>query len=385
MSCYRLPSESEIRNAKPSVIFLRMIRAIIFDCVLIALLLFAAGPAIGQQKPPPHVLRVGTTSAPPFAMKLRDGKWTGISIELWRELAAELGLEFRLEERKFTDLLAGLEDGSLDVGVTAITVTAERESVHGFHPPLFHYRARDRRPVRRRALALAARGGTFPHPAFSLRGRRADTRLLVAAGFLVWIFERRRNPEHFNGELPEGIGEGVWWAIVTMTTVGYGDKSPKSLGGRVVATAWMFVSIIILSSFTAAITSSLTISQLGGSVKGLADLNHLRVGSIDGSTGAAFLTDHDIEAVRFVNVSAALQALAHRGIDAYVGDAAILRYMVNKQYRGRLQVLPQTFEQQYYGIALPSGSALREPLNRSLLLYIRSEDWKEKLRQYLGP
>ncbi len=374
----------EIRNAKPSVIFLRMISRNYFRLFLIALLLFAAGPAIGQQKPPPHVLRVGTTSAPPFSMKLRDGKWTGISIELWRELAAELGLEFRLEERKFTDLLAGIEDGSLDVGVTAITVTAERESVMDFTHPFF---------ITGLAIAVPSEGA----PLHWLRVAEhfltlhflyvvvALILVLVAAGFLVWIFERRRNPEHFNGELPEGIGEGVWWAIVTMTTVGYGDKSPKSLGGRVVATAWMFVSIIILSSFTAAITSSLTISQLGGSVKGLADLNHLRVGSIDGSTGAAFLTDHDIEAVRFVNVSAALQALAHRGIDAYVGDAAILRYMVNKQYRGRLQVLPQTFEQQYYGIALPSGSALREPLNRSLLLYIRSEDWKEKLRQYLGP
>ena len=364
--------------------FLRKISRNYFRLVLIALLLFAAGPAIGQQKPPPHVLRVGTTSAPPFSMKLRDGKWTGISIELWRELAAELGLEFRLEERKFTDLLAGLEDGSLDVGVTAITVTAERESVMDFTHPFF---------ITGLAIAVPSEGA----PLHWLRVAEhfltlhflyvvvALTLVLVAAGFLVWVFERRRNPEHFNGELPQGIGEGVWWAIVTMTTVGYGDKSPKSLGGRVVATAWMFVSIIILSSFTAAITSSLTISQLGGSVKGLADLNHLRVGSIEGSTGAAFLTDHDIEAVRFVNVSAALQALAHRGIDAYVGDAAILRYMVNKQYRGRLQVLPQTFEQQYYGIALPSGSALREPLNRSLLLYIRSEDWKEKLRQYLGP
>jgi polar amino acid transport system substrate-binding protein len=361
-----------------------MISRTYFRLFLMALLLFAAGSASGQETSPQHVLRVGTTSAPPFAMKMRDGHWTGISIELWRELATGLGLEFRLEERKFTDLLAGLEDGSLDVGVTAITVTAEREAVMDFTHPFY---------ITGLAIAAPAEGAPqhWLHVAAHFLTLHflylaiALTLLLVAAGFLVWIFERRRNPEHFGNKLPKGIGEGIWWAIVTMTTVGYGDKSPKSFGGRLVATAWMFVSIIILSSFTAAITSSLTISQLGTPVKGLSDLSHLRVGSIDGSTSEAFLTDHDIEAVRFGNASAALQALARRDIDAYVGDAPIMKYLINTRYRGQLEVLPQTFEQQYYGIALPSGSILREPLNRSLLLYIRGEDWKDKLRQYLGP
>lgn len=352
--------------------------------LLMALLLFVAGPASGQQISPRHVLRVGTTSAPPFAMKMRDGHWSGISIELWREMATELGLRYRFEERTFPDLLAGLEDGSLDAGVTAITVTAEREAVMDFTHPYF---------ITGFAIATRSEGA----PLHWLRVAEHFLSLhflfvvgvlilvLFAAGFLVWIFERRDNPEHFPGKLPKGIGEGIWWAIVTMTTVGYGDKSPKSLGGRLVATAWMFVSIIILSSFTAAITSSLTISQLGAPVKGLADLSHLRVGSIEGSTGEAFLTDHDIEAVPFSNASAALQALARRDIDAFVGDAPIMKYLINTRYRGRLQVLPQTFEQQYYGIALLSGSNLREPLNRSLLLYIRSADWKAILRRYLGP
>jgi len=49
---------------------------------------------------------------------------------------------------------------------------------------------------------------------------------------------------------------------VTMTTVGYGDKSPKTLGGRMVALVWMIFSIIFIASFTANITTSLTLSEL---------------------------------------------------------------------------------------------------------------------------
>ncbi|MGO2102628.1 MAG: ion channel [Psychroflexus halocasei] len=44
-----------------------------------------------------------------------------------------------------------------------------------------------------------------------------------------------------------------------MTTVGYGDKSPLSLGGRIVGLIWMFMAVIILSSLTAGIASALTV------------------------------------------------------------------------------------------------------------------------------
>src|SRR5215831_15797659 len=44
-------------------------------------------------------LAVGLRVAPPFALQASDGVWTGISVELWRHLAEQLGLRFRFEER----------------------------------------------------------------------------------------------------------------------------------------------------------------------------------------------------------------------------------------------------------------------------------------------
>lgn len=375
----------KIRNTETSVTSRSKVSRQYQYCglLLAALLLFAAGPASAQETAPRPVLRVGTTDAPPFAMKLGNGKWSGISIELWRELAAGLGLRFELEERTLPELLAGLQDGSLDAGVTAITITADREKVLDFTHPFF---------TTGLATAVRFEGATLHwlHVAekfFSLHFLYlvgALTLVLLVAGFLVWIFERRNNADQFISKMPKGIGEGIWWAVVTMTTVGYGDKSPKSLGGRVVAIVWMFSSIIILSSFTAAITSSLTVSQLGASVQGLPDLKRVRVGSLKDSTGETFLTGQDVESVSFDTTASGLQALAGGKIDAFVLDAPILKYRIHTQYRGRLQVLPQIFDQQYYGIALPEGSDLREPLNRSLLLYIQTEDWKTQLRRYLG-
>ena len=50
---------------------------------------------------------------------------------------------------------------------------------------------------------------------------------------------------------------GLWWAVVTATTVGYGDISPSSVGGRIVAAILMFTGIGLLSTMAATITAFL--------------------------------------------------------------------------------------------------------------------------------
>ena len=52
------------------------------------------------------------------------------------------------------------------------------------------------------------------------------------------------------------IGGGMWWAVQTVTTVGYGDEVPTSTGGRLVATLVMVLGIGFLTVVTAAITST---------------------------------------------------------------------------------------------------------------------------------
>jgi voltage-gated potassium channel len=52
------------------------------------------------------------------------------------------------------------------------------------------------------------------------------------------------------------LGQGLWWAVQTVTTVGYGDHVPSSPAGRLVAAVVMLVGLAFLAVITAAITSA---------------------------------------------------------------------------------------------------------------------------------
>jgi voltage-gated potassium channel len=71
--------------------------------------------------------------------------------------------------------------------------------------------------------------------------------ITVATGLLMTIADR--------GQFPS-IGSGLWWAVQTTTTVGYGDNVPTTVAGRLIAALVMLVGIGFLTVITAAITST---------------------------------------------------------------------------------------------------------------------------------
>ena len=77
------------------------------------------------------------------------------------------------------------------------------------------------------------------------------------AGFIAWFMEMSTNGKEFPPSFYIGLYEGFWWSFVSMTTVGYGDRTPKSPAGRMFAVVWILIGITILSIFTASLTTEL--------------------------------------------------------------------------------------------------------------------------------
>ncbi len=68
----------------------------------------------------------------------------------------------------------------------------------------------------------------------------------IAAGFIVTIIDHKDFAS---------VGDGIWWAIVTLATVGYGDIVPHTAWGRVVGAVVIVVGVTFLSFLTATVTS----------------------------------------------------------------------------------------------------------------------------------
>ncbi|WP_421723005.1 cyclic nucleotide-gated ion channel [Bauldia sp.] len=77
------------------------------------------------------------------------------------------------------------------------------------------------------------------------------TSVVLISASLAYIAERRAQPEDF-GTIPDSI----WWALVTVTTVGYGETVPATLGGRIVGGLTMITGILMIALPVAIIGSS---------------------------------------------------------------------------------------------------------------------------------
>ncbi|CAB3993744.1 Potassium voltage-gated channel subfamily F member 1 [Paramuricea clavata] len=125
--------------------------------------------------------------------------------------------------------------------------------------------------------------------------------LLVMAwvvGIIGWFLDRSKN-EQFPENFYRGSWVGFWWAVVTMTTVGYGDKAPKSFAARVITILWMITGTIVTSLFTANVTTVLTTKNVAALQNVLGQkvgvLNSKQFFQREINEGASFIEYYDQE------------------------------------------------------------------------------------------
>lgn len=326
-------------------------------------------------------LVVGIKNTPPFVIEREDGSLTGVSVELWDQVAESLGIEFTYQQMELTELTKALETGDIDLSINPLTVTSSRVKAFNFTQPFY---------ITSLAIAVPT-NDVNPLIAFALNLFSPDFinailllfLIILIFGFLAWLFERKANPEEFESGW-KGVWSGIWWSAVTMTTVGYGDKSPRSTGGRVVALVWMFTAIVIISGFTGSIASSLTVQQLGSDISGPDDLKGVKVATIKGSTSEEYLNNRGMNSVAFQSTESALEALAAGDADALVYDAPILKYLIHEHdLSEKIALLPHQFNTQYYSFSVSKKHRnLADQINPVLLNAIEAVEWKGKLNDY---
>ena len=156
---------------------------------------------------------------------------------------------------------------------------------------------------------------------------------------------------------------------MTLTTVGYGDRSPVTLAGRLIAGIWMLFAMIGGASLTASIATALTVNRLDQATLDTADkLKRHRVAVIPGTTGDFLAQRHGAILVQASSVEDGMAKLLAGEAEALVWDKPALQYLLREHQGPQKLVLSEaTYDPHGYGFVLPHQSPLEHRLNIALL------------------
>ncbi len=346
---------------------------------LLLLLTFLISAAKSQNS---DTLIVGYNISPPFAMQ-NDENPHGPSIWLWEQVASQNKIPYKLMEMPLDSLLKALANGDVDVSASPLTITSERFEEIDFSLPFYIAHS----TIMTNKISALEKAMSFLRSFLSINFFRAMGALafvILVFGMLEWFFERNHNKEEFGGGL-KGLWNGFWWSAVTMTTVGYGDKSPRTVGGRIVALVWMFTAIIIISGFTASIASSLTVNQMQSDRSALDDFKERKLGTIAASGTEKWLTDNFYTNVqKFPNTHELIDALRKKNIDAVAYDRPLLQNQLQNETLSEFSLLEIKYNPQFYAFGLNRdlSNELKRAISETVLENTESMDWQVHLAEY---
>jgi len=326
-------------------------------------------------------LKIGISPIAPFAMKEGNAA-EGFAVDLWRRLAVVLDREV---EFVFTsgvkDNLDHVEDGTFDVGIGAISVTLEREQKVDFTHPFYQG-----------GLAMMVRADNAEQSYWeAIKNSMTSTRLTIILGFLllivvsghlIWLAERGKDA--FNDNYIPGVLEGMYWAIVTASTVGYGDKAPVRWGGRLLAGIVIIISLPMFAVFTAELASAITVQAVTSKIQTPQDLKGHAVAVVNGTTSDTYASSQHLATIGWDNVEQAIESLTDGKVEAVIYDAPTLRYYASTKGKGEVRVVGESFAEQDVAFVLQQGSPLREDVNQALLKLKASGDIDRLARKWFG-
>ena len=324
-------------------------------------------------------LTVGVTDSPPFII-IEDDEITGLTIDLWNNISDSLKVDYHFVETDIENVVTSISEGEINISIAPMAVSSSHAETTFYSQPFY---------ITTMCVAIENHyeSGfvTIVKNLFSIAFLKTIGLLLFinfTIGTLIWLAERKDNPA-FSDKM-NGIIDGFWWSWVTMTTVGYGDKSPQSKNGKILATIWMLVAILIISGFTATISSELTTKRLQNNINNVHDLHKMKVGCVQGRNTSIYLDYKHIKSKEYVSFEKAFDALEKGEINALVDDGATLNYYFNKRERnlGKKITLIELPNNKEYYCFMSSDPILVNRINPYLLSFLESEHWGRLLKRY---
>jgi ABC-type amino acid transport substrate-binding protein len=337
--------------------------------------------AYGQKE----TLKIGVKPSEPWVMydqKVSEDKRKpiGFSIDLWNKIAQNLNVKTKWVYYDSTsDLIEGAKNKEIDAGISAITITSEREKVIDFSNSMYEL-----------GLQVMIDATKSSASVLELMGKEIQKMMTFKSIFIFLIFlfitihirwyidKMDKNSNLFDKNYKQGIVDSFWWGITMLVTW----ETPPNKGiARIIDLTWHIVGIIAISILTAIVTSALTAQAIDGSIHSEKDLVGKYVAVVATDAPRKYIEKIGANVIPVKTLREGIELLRKGKADALVHDGPRLVYLANKinkkEHKKILAVAPFQFNPQTYGIVFPPKSELREKVDR-ILLKLRESDGLEK-------
>ncbi|CAI9784238.1 unnamed protein product [Fraxinus pennsylvanica] len=332
-----------------------------------------------------------------FALQAYDAVWTvglamnedkytfsGFSVDVFKETARRLKYyslqyEFIPFGGDYTDLVKRVQSKEFDAAVGDIAIISNRSEYVEFT----HAHTETGLVMVVPILWHSSKVWLFVKP-FTKAMWFLTFFINVFNGFVVWSIERNYCSE-LRGPVLNQIGTLLWLASATLFSL-HGEKLHSNLS-RMATVVWLFVALIITQSYTASLTSMLTVQNLKPKIANIETLksNNAVIGHSQRSFVRGYLEgplDFKSSNIRnFTSIDEYAQALRSGAIAAAFLEAPVAKLFVAK-YCKSFTIAGPTYQVGGYGFAFPKGSLLLPDIDEALL-NVRENGMLKDLEQRL--
>ncbi|KAG8363922.1 hypothetical protein BUALT_Bualt19G0072800 [Buddleja alternifolia] len=263
----------------------------------------------------------------------------------------------------YTELVHMITTNVFDAVVGDITITTKRTKIVDFTQPYIESGLVVVAPIRK----MNSSAWAFLLP-FTPLMWVVTAAFFFIIGTVVWILEHKINDE-FRGPPKKQFITILWFGFSTMFFA-HRENTVSTLG-RMVLLLWLFVVLIINSSYTASLTSILTVQQLAPSIIGIESLitSDERIGFQVGSFAESYLSEEiNIAKSRLVPLGSPkdyVDALREGKVSAVVDERPYVDLFLSTNCK--FQVVGDEFTKSGWGFAFPRDSPLATDMSTAIL------------------
>jgi len=335
---------------------------------LIILLVVMSVVAWGQE---PRKVRVIYHEFKPCIFEKANGSIDGYEHDVMSEISKVNGWEIEwIKAASFKDIFNQIDSGDADLAVSGISITSERLQKYDFSIP--HLES----GLRLMTLKKDDGGGESAYYlAYIVTNIAVYTFLgfIILFGHIVWLSER--GEDEFNDNYFPGVFEAMYFTLVTMTTVGYGDYAPKRWQGRIVTTCLIIAGIIFFGWFASEITN---IPDYETKLPEKNELSSMRIGTMRDTTGEEWLRNTMLPAEPKMRptINECYADLIMGNVDAVLFDSPAIIHYAKTEGRGKVRY-GKLYNREYYGFMMKKDSPLADDMNGVIISVSQSmqEKW----------